>query len=153
MQKLSAVFLAALLGAVTSAAWAADPASPFLDLSKYHGKVVYLDFWASWCKPCRHSFPWMNAMEQKYGADGLVIVAVNLDEQRADAERFLHDVPAGFPIVYDPQGMLAKQYSLIGMPSSLLIGRNGVVVKRHEGFFDSSPAEYETELRALLSQH
>src|SRR5215472_3824919 len=79
--------------------FAANATEPALDLAQYKGKVVYLDFWASWCKPCRQSFPWMNAMEKKYSADGLVIVAVDLDEQRADADKFLKQRPADFDIV------------------------------------------------------
>lgn len=129
-----------------------NAADPTLDLIQYRGKVVYLDFWASWCKPCRHSFPWMNSMQQKYAADGLVIVAVNLDEQRADADRFLKEIPADFTILYDPEGKLGEQYAIIGMPSSFLIGRDGQVVKSHQGFYDESPVEYETEIRALLGK-
>jgi cytochrome c biogenesis protein CcmG, thiol:disulfide interchange protein DsbE len=127
-------------------------ADPTLDLAQYRGKVVYLDFWASWCKPCRHSFPWMNSMQQKYAADGLVIVAVNLDEQRADADRFMKETPADFTILYDPEGKLGEQYAIIGMPSSFLIGRDGTVVKSHQGFYDESPAEYEAEIRDLLGK-
>lgn len=131
-------------------ALAADSTS--LDLTAYRGKVVYLDFWASWCKPCRHSFPWMNDMQKKYGADGLVIVAVNVDEQHADAAKFLRQTPADFAIVYDPEGKYAQQYQIIGMPSSFIIGRDGQVVKKHQGFFDDSPAKYEAELRELLGK-
>ena len=127
--------------------------APTFDLTQYQGKVVYLDFWASWCKPCRHSFPWMNAMQQKYAADGLVIVAVNLDEQTADAAKFLKEVPADFSIVYDPQGKLAEHYELIGMPTSFLISRDGAVIKKHQGFYDSSPADYEAEIRAALGKN
>ncbi|MGE5625433.1 MAG: TlpA disulfide reductase family protein [Bacillota bacterium] len=127
-------------------------AAPDLDLNQYKGKVVYLDFWASWCKPCRQSFPWMDAMEQKYAGDGLVIVAVNLDEQRADADKFLKDVPADFTVIYDSQGKLAERYRLIGMPSSFLIGRDGTVIKKHEGFFDTSPAQFEAEIRTALGE-
>lgn len=121
-----------------------------LDLDQYRGKVVYLDFWASWCKPCRQSFPWMNRMQDKYGDQGLVIIAVNLDEDRADADRFLKELPAKFQVLYDPDGKLAEQYKLIGMPSSFIIDRNGAVHSRHAGFHDSSPAEYETEIQSLL---
>jgi thiol-disulfide isomerase/thioredoxin len=127
-------------------------ADPTFDLTQYRGKVVYLDFWASWCKPCRHSFPWMNGMQQKYAADGLVIVAVNLDEQRTDADRFLKETPADFTIVYDTEGKLGEEYAIIGMPSSFLIGRDGQVVKSHQGFYDESPAEYEAEIRDLLGK-
>lgn len=141
-------FVAAFVLAVT----AAQADAPKLDLAQYQGKVVYLDFWASWCKPCRQSFPWMDAMQSKYAADGLVVVSVNLDEQRTDADKFLKQVPADFPVVYDPEGKLAEQYQLIGMPTSFLIGRDGKLVKRHSGFFDSSPAEYEGEIRTLLGK-
>ncbi len=126
--------------------------APAFDLAQYRGKVVYLDFWASWCKPCRQSFPWMDAMQKKYAADGLVIVAVDVDEEHADAEKFLQQMPADFSIVYDPAGKLAEQYGLYGMPSSFLIGRDGQVVKRHQGFFEASPAAYEAEIRELLDK-
>ncbi|HSN18362.1 MAG TPA: TlpA disulfide reductase family protein [Gammaproteobacteria bacterium] len=146
--RTALLFSAALVGLSLLAP--ASAAAPTLNLDQYHGKIVYLDFWASWCKPCRHSFPWMNDMQKKYGADGLVIVAVNLDEQQADAEKFLHQTPADFTIVYDPQGKLAEQYQIIGMPSSFIIGRDGQVVKKHQGFFDDSPQKYEAELVELL---
>jgi cytochrome c biogenesis protein CcmG, thiol:disulfide interchange protein DsbE len=142
---LSAAFL---VGSVS----AAHAAAPTLDLTQYRGKVVYLDFWASWCKPCRQSFPWMNAMQQKYSADGLVVVAVNVDEQRSDADKFLKEMPASFTVVYDTEGKLAEQYNLIGMPSSFLIGKDGTVVQKHEGFFGDSPAKYEAEIRQALGK-
>lgn len=141
------LFALLLFAALPLWGYAADPV---LDLSQYQGKVVYLDFWASWCKPCRHSFPWMNGMQQKYSAAGLVIIGVNLDEQRADAARFLKDTPADFPIVYDPEGKLAEQYAIMGMPTSFIIGRDGRVAKKHAGFYDKSPVEYEAEIRELL---
>ena len=130
---------------------AASAADTQLDLGQYRGKVVYLDFWASWCKPCRHSFPWMNAMQQKYAAEGLVIVAVDLDEQHADAEKFLKAVPADFTVIYDPEGKLAEQYDVFGMPSSFIIGRDGQVAQKHAGFYDDSPAKYEAEIQQLLA--
>src|SRR5262245_36267509 len=72
------------------------------EIARSRGDVVWLDFWASWCVPCRHSFPWMNAMQDKYGPLGLTIVAVNLDAERSDADRFLATMPAGFRIQFDP---------------------------------------------------
>lgn len=139
----------ALLLVASLPLWA-HASEPTLDLSPYRGKVVYLDFWASWCKPCRHSFPWMNSMQQKYSIAGLVIIGVNLDEQRTDAARFLKDTPADFTIVYDPEGKLAEQYAIMGMPTSFIIGRDGQVAKKHTGFYDKSPVEYESEIRELL---
>lgn len=135
------------------AAWAtAFAANPKLDLAQYRGKVVYLDFWASWCPPCRQSFPWMNAMQQKYGQQGLVIIAVNVDQHTQDAVKFLKERPAHFRVVYDPQGKLAERYNLIGMPSSFVIGRSGRIRYRDMGFRDSSPKKYEAEIVNLLAR-
>lgn len=133
-------------------AGAARAEEPALDLTQYHGKVVYLDFWASWCKPCRQSFPWMDAMQKKYATQGLVVVAVDVDEVPADGEAFLKQLPAGFSIVHDPAGKLAEQYGVYGMPSSFIVGRDGQVVKKHQGFFEASPAAYEAEIRELLGK-
>ena len=72
-----------------------------LDLSQYRGKVVVVDFWASWCVPCRRSFPWMNEMQAKYGDDGLVFLAVNTDNEASEAQAFLDEFPADFKIIYD----------------------------------------------------
>lgn len=121
-----------------------------LDLSAYTGKVVYLDFWASWCAPCRRSFPWMNDMLARYSDAGLAIVSVNVDAERKLADEFLAETPARFPVVYDPEGKLAEQWQLLGMPSSYLIGRDGSVISRHVGFRSDSPEKYEKEIRKLL---
>lgn len=121
-------------------------AATTFDLEEYAGKVVVLDFWASWCVPCRRSFPWLNTMNEKYGDDGLVIVGVNLDLDRAEAERFLGEFPASFDIVYDDDKDLAKQFEVIAMPSSYLIGRDGKILERHLGFKVKKQAEYEAAI-------
>jgi thiol-disulfide isomerase/thioredoxin len=121
-----------------------------LGLERLRGKVVVVDFWASWCGPCRHSFPWLNAMQAKYTDRGLVIIGVNVDRDRAEAERFLHEVPAQFRIVYDPAGELASRYDVPGMPSSYVIGRNGEIVARHIGFRTALREEREAELLKVL---
>ena len=121
-----------------------------LNLLNYDGKVVVVDFWASWCVPCRRSFPWMNAMQDKYRGDGLVIIAVNLDRNAEDAARFLEKYPAKFEIVYDPEGALAKEYGVEVMPSSIIIGRNGESIERHAGFKVKRQDEYEATIRAAL---
>lgn len=121
-----------------------------LDLSEYHGKVVLLDFWASWCVPCRRSFPWMNEMQQKYGNSGLVIIGVNMDAKPEAAQAFLDDYPAEFRIISAPDGALAKEYGVIAMPSSFVIGRDGEVVTRHLGFKVKKQDEYEADLLTAL---
>jgi thiol-disulfide isomerase/thioredoxin len=121
-----------------------------LNLDQYRGQVVYVDFWASWCLPCKKSFPWMNEMHQKYKDQGLTIIAVNVDEDSADADKFLADTPAEFMIIRDPDGKLAKQYKLVGMPTSLLFDTQGKLVSRHVGFKKSKIESYEAEFKKLL---
>ena len=116
------------------------------------GKVVVVDFWASWCVPCRRSFPWMNAMLTKYSDRGLVIVAVNLDKERADADAFLAETPADFDVVYDPEAKLAREYGVRGMPSSFVFGRNGELVATHLGFKTKKQDEYEALLVEALGE-
>jgi cytochrome c biogenesis protein CcmG/thiol:disulfide interchange protein DsbE len=113
-------------------------------------KVVYLDFWASWCVPCRRSFPWLNEMQEKYGKEGLVIVGVNVDPERADADKFLQSYPAEFDLVMDPGGVLAEQWRLQGMPSAVLVSPSGEELHRHVGFRENRQAEYEAILQTLL---
>ena len=123
-----------------------------LDLSAYRGKVVYLDFWASWCEACHLSFPWMNDIKQSYERDGLVIIAVNVDRDRALADEFLHANSAAFKIVYDPNGDIAANYSVKDMPTSVLIGRDGRVHVIHNGFFPAKEGSYLADITALLNQ-
>ena len=120
-------------------------------LSKLKGKVVYVDFWASWCGPCRQSFPWMNEMQGKYGAKGLQIVGVNLDAKRADADQFLAQLPARFSVGFDAKGDTAKQFGVKGMPTSVLIGPDGKVLAIHQGFKDEDRKELEAMFASALA--
>jgi cytochrome c biogenesis protein CcmG, thiol:disulfide interchange protein DsbE len=147
----------ALLGARTVIALllllrpvAGTSADNLLDLAAYRGRVVYLDFWASWCVPCHESFPWMNNMQAQFGADGLSVIAVDVDHERAAAEQFLRTHPAQFRIVYDPQGLLAEKFGVRGMPSSFLIDRTGHIQSRHEGFRLADRAALAQQIRSLV---
>jgi cytochrome c biogenesis protein CcmG, thiol:disulfide interchange protein DsbE len=123
-----------------------------LDLTAYKGKVVYLDFWASWCAPCRLSFPWMNRMQDALGREGLVVIGVNVDHDRAPANEFLQASPTGFKIIFDPRGSIASEYKLKDMPTSVLIGRDGKIRFVHSGFFLNKEGEYLSDIRTLLSE-
>lgn len=138
--------MAFTLMAFTAAA--ATPAS--LDLARYRGQVVVVDFWASWCKPCRQSIPWLNDLRARYGAQGLVIIGVNVDAERADAERFQRDVPIDFEVLYDPQGKLAEQFGVQGMPSSFIFDRDGKLAHTLLGFREKRRDQHETEIQNLL---
>jgi thiol-disulfide isomerase/thioredoxin len=147
--------LIALLHFVCAArpALAATSADAVLDLAAFRGKVVYLDFWASWCAPCRESFTWMNRLQDEFGHEGLVVIAVNVDGERADAERFLRAYPARFRIVFDPDGLLPEKFGVRGMPTSFLIDREGRVQLRHEGFFVRERDELTRQVQTLLLAH
>ena len=137
-------------GARAPAITAQSASGAAVQISAQPGKVLYLDFWASWCGPCRQSFPWMNAMQAKYRDLGLEIVGINLDAEAGDAVRFLKQVPADFSVAYDPQGNSALQYGVKGMPTSVLIGRDGRVIQTHMGFNASSGKELEAAFRKAL---
>ncbi len=149
MNKFSFILLTIIL--VFSANNHASETNTF-DIKQYEGKVVYLDFWASWCIPCRKSFPWLNNLSKKYSSDELIVIAVNLDKKRVLATEFLNKYPADFKIIYDPKGLLAKKYKIKGMPSSVLFGKDGKPKFAHKGFFPKKIASYENEIAKLISQ-
>jgi len=109
-----------------------------------------VDFWASWCIPCKRSFPWLNSVHTKYQEQGLAVVGVNVDEEQQDAERFLSENPANFPIIYDTEGKYAKHYELKAMPSSLVFDRDGVLIAQHHGFKSEEIPKYEAILNSAL---
>ena len=114
------------------------------------GKVVYVDFWASWCGPCRQSFPWMADLQRRYGPQGFEVVAINVDKKRADAERFLASTPAAFTVVYDPAGATPSAWDVRAMPSSYLIDRQGRVVHVDQGFREMDKPVLEARVRAAV---
>ena len=122
-----------------------------VSLQKYRNQVVFVDFWASWCVPCKYSFPWMNEMQERYGKDGLKVIGINVDKDKAMAKKFLEHVPATFDIAYDPEGEIADLYSLKVMPSSYLIDRDGNLVHAHKGFKTSDGSRMEDMIRKLLN--
>ncbi|SFV00693.1 TlpA family protein disulfide reductase [Pseudoduganella namucuonensis] len=149
---------AAAIGGAHAALTPGQPAPAFelagtdgaVRLDKFKGKLVYLDFWASWCGPCRHSFPWMNEMQAKYGAQGLQVIGVNLDAKSDDARGFLATNPARFVIAFDPAGASPRTYGIKGMPSSVLIGPDGKVLFEHSGFRPADRAELEVKIKNAL---
>ena len=158
-----AIVACAVVGAVAPSAWALDPgaSAPELslpglngavDLASLKGKVVYLDFWASWCGPCKQSFPFMNELQSRFGADGFEVVAVNLDAKRGDADKFLAEVPARFTLAFDAKGETARQVGVKGMPTSVLIDADGKVLAVHQGFREQDRAELEARFVAALNR-
>lgn len=151
-----------------SAAWLAAPpaqaleagaTAPALALQATDGeavlgsarwRLVYLDFWASWCGPRRQSFPWMNELHDRHQAAGLRVVAVNLDAKLADAQVFLKQQPARFAVAYDPAGASAKLFGVKAMPSSYLLRPDRSVLLVHRGFRLEDRAELGRRIEAAL---
>ncbi len=150
--RVSAALLLALVLAITPAQAATPQELAKLDLESYRGKVVYLDFWASWCQPCAQSFPFLDDLFRQHQSRGLVVVGVNVDTERALADRFLARHPVSFPLVFDPQGELAEQWQLETMPMAFLIGKDGTVRLRHPGFRSSDRKKLEELVHQLLAE-
>lgn len=160
MRLASSLFIV-LAFSLNGLANAADSQAPDLNLptkagemslKDYKGRVVYLDFWASWCKPCIKSFPWMQTLQETYRDQGLEVIAVNLDKNRDLAEAFLEKVEVGFTVAFDPIGDSAKAYRLKGMPTSYLIDRKGNLVATHIGFRAKDKPKLEQAVQQLLSE-
>ena len=127
------------------------PAAEF-ELADFQGQVVLVDFWASWCVPCRHSLPWLNAMQQKFGDQGLQVVMVNLDRDSAAAAKMGAGIDADIRQFLDPAGDLATSYDLEGMPSSFLYDRSGELISSHVGFLKAEGPEREQALESALER-
>jgi thiol-disulfide isomerase/thioredoxin len=143
MRPRGALALALLLAA-------AQAHAQLVSVAPFKGQVVYLDFWASWCTPCKASFPFMNELHQQHGGKGLVVLAVNVDEQRTAAERFLAQTPAKFRIAYDPKGATPEQFQVKAMPTAVLIDRTGAVRHVHAGFRERDKDALRAQVEALL---
>ena len=117
------------------------------------GKVVIVDFWASWCGPCKDSFPVMNELQKKYGDQGLVIIAVNVDEVASDMQDFLKENKAAFVVVRDAKQKLVEIAGIPTMPGSFIIDETGKVRFAHSGFHgDETRKQYEQEIESLLKK-
>ena len=123
-----------------------------VSLDSLRGKVVYVDFWASWCGPCRQSFPWMKSLHDRYAGKGLVIVAINLDKDRKAAEDFLSKYPAPFVVAFDPSGKTAKAFKVRGMPTSYIVGPTGAILSARSGFDPKHTAMIESQIQQAFPQ-
>lgn len=161
--RLAAGLIAAAFALVVRPAAAAEVGAPapalslpglhgVVDTSALKGQVVLVDFWASWCAPCRRSFPWLNEMQARYGGRGFQVVAVSVDRQRADADRFLAEVPARFAVAFDSAGDAPRHFAVKGMPTSVLVGADGIVIRQHAGFKDDDRASLEAAIVAALGR-
>lgn len=165
-KRVSALFCAALALCPMQAMIAAEPngkvapncsLTPIGDgqayeLRQFRGKVLYVDFWASWCTPCAQSFPFLNDLNRDLKDKGLQIIGVNLDEAAEDAKAFLAKYPANFTVAADASQQCAKDFDVKAMPSSYLIDRNGVIRHVHLGFRPEEAKAFRALAEQLLTE-
>jgi thiol-disulfide isomerase/thioredoxin len=123
-----------------------------LSLSQFKGQVVMINFWATWCGPCRQEMPLLDAMYQKYKRMGFTLIGVNVEPDSKAAEDFLKKVPVSFPIAFDPDSSVSKLYSVQGMPSSVIIDRKGNARVIHRGYKPGDENVYLDHIRKLFKE-
>jgi thiol-disulfide isomerase/thioredoxin len=127
---------------------------PKISLSQYKGQVVMLNFWASWCGPCRQEMPLLENIYKKYNKMGFTLIGVNVEPDSKDAEGFLKGLqaPVSFPVIYDKDSTVSKAYDVQGMPSTVIIDRKGNVRVLHRGYKPGDENEYLDSIRALVRE-
>ena len=147
------------LAAPTPAVELGEPAPAFtapavgggeISLAAYRGKVVYLDFWATWCGPCAQSLPAIDDLRDEFADSDFRVLAINVDRQKGAAQTFLRRRPVSYPSGLDPQGEIPVRFGVQTMPTSFLIDRDGVVRHVHRGFRTSDVPELRRKIQALL---
>jgi peroxiredoxin len=155
---VSTLVLAPAAAALEPGDQAPDFTAPALDggedisLAKHRGKVVYLDFWASWCAPCLQSLPQLESLQHELGPQGFQVVAVNVDQDLDKARRLLAKLGVGYPSASDPKGELPGMYELPTMPTSYVVDANGVIRIVHSGFRDGDLDKLRPKIKALMAQ-
>ena len=152
----SALVVSSMVGASTNAVAPTftlpSRAGDNVSLESLKGKVVMLNFWASWCGPCRTEMPLLEQMHKRYSSLGFTMVGVNVEANTADAERWLKDTPVSFPVLFDRESKVSKMYDVSAMPSTVFIDRKGNIRYLHKGYKAGDEGEYLNQIRALLKE-
>jgi|TARA_B110000914_G_C15216746_1_gene333212 thiol-disulfide isomerase/thioredoxin len=123
-----------------------------LSLADYQGQVVMINFWASWCGPCRQEMPLLEALYQRYESAGFTLLGVNVDENSQHAIEYLQEVAVSFPVVLDTTNDISKAYDVVAMPSTILIGRDGTSRYIHHGYQPGYEDKYQSQIRELIRE-
>lgn len=121
-------------------------------LSELRGKVVMVNFWASWCGPCRQEMPHLDSLYKRYNKLGFVLLGVNVEEDSSKAAKMMEDMGVSFPVLFDTRNEVSKKYDVVAMPSTVLIDRDGNVRFVHKGYKPGYEADYQTQVRGLLRE-
>lgn len=123
-----------------------------LKLSEFRGQVIMINFWATWCGPCREEMPLLNRIHEQYRKAGFTLLGVNIDDRPATAQAMAKNLGIRFPILFDTEKRVSRLYDVNAMPSTLLIDRDGRVRHIHLGYRPGYEARYESQVRELLKQ-
>jgi peroxiredoxin len=123
-----------------------------VSLAAFKGDVVMINFWATWCGPCREEMPQLEALYQRYSDLGFTLLGVNVEEDSSLSDAFLAEMPVSFPILFDPKNSVSALYDVVAMPSTVLIDRSGNMRFIHHGYKPGYENEYQTQIRALLRE-
>ena len=163
MDKLAKLFVTAIIGLaiVATAASAADKAPDFtlksnsgnnMRLAEQRGNVVMLNFWASWCGPCKQEMPLLDELHKRYSRAGFTIIGVNVERDTEDAKRVLRDIPVSFPVLFDTESDVSKMYDVSAMPTTVMIDRDGNIRHLHKGFKPGYENEYRKQIKQLIRE-
>lgn len=161
MKKIIASLLLIAAVPMTYALTGSGPATNFtlkdadgnnVRLSEYRGQVVLINFWASWCGPCRQEFPLLDELHQKYQPMGFTVFGVNVEQERELAEKVLREIPVTFPILFDDQNQVSEEYDVDAMPATVLVDRSGEIRFMHRGYKPGYEDLYEKQVRALIRE-
>lgn len=153
--------LAALFTASAQAEVLEGPAPDFtlksrsgenIKLSELRGEVVMINFWASWCAPCRQEMPLLEDMYKKYSDLGFVLLGVNVEEDSSKASELLREVPVSFPVLYDNTNKVTKMYDVVAMPSTVMVDRDGKMRYLHRGYLPGYENEYVKQIKELIRE-
>ncbi len=123
-----------------------------IKLSERRGEVVMINFWASWCGPCRQEMPHLDRLYRQYRDLGFTILGVNVEEDPNQARRLLAEIPVSFPVLYDARNEVSRAYRVAAMPTTVILDRNGQIRFRHEGYLPGYEDEYQQQIRSLLRE-
>lgn len=123
-----------------------------MDLADLKGDVVMINFWATWCGPCRTEMPLLDALHKRYSKLGFTLVGVNVEEDPSGADKFLAETPVTFPILFDRKNEVSKLYDVKAMPSTVMVDRKGNIRYIHKGYKDGDENEYQNWIRKLVRE-
>lgn len=161
MQSIKLTFCGLVLAMLSSLGVASTAAPDFtlksnsgsnLRLQEYRGQVVLVNFWASWCGPCRTELPALNALQTQFQDLGFTVLGVNVDQQKGEADKLLQQIPVNFPVLYDSENKVSEMYNVVAMPTTVIVDKNGNVRHLHRSYKPGYEDKYAAQIKELIKE-